>query len=74
MILTLIKIDFQNMENSESNAISETDIESFSDEENITAFKKLSDYIDEQMYETKMYIGWNKEVYPQFRIKQINPR
>ena len=65
-VLRLIRIDFCNIENRSSDAISETTIGLFCEKGDLTAHGVLSDWICKQPAE-KLYLGWDGEFYPKFK-------
>lgn len=67
--LTLIRIDFDIMENRVGSAISETIVCTFTDEPGRTAPLKMRVYL-EGMDPPRLYYAWNREVYPQFVIRK----
>ena len=65
--IRLVQINFDNLENSD--ARSETELGVFVDEDNLTAQGKIGLYFQEQMEPKKLYLGWDDNVYPQFRLE-----
>lgn len=66
--LQLIVVDFNNMENQLGSALmSETTV--FMDDEDDTAHNKINTWLEKKRY--MMYLGWNKEVYPKFRVQEV---
>lgn len=68
--IRLVRIDFDSMENRISNAISYTEIGIFVDSD-ITAYAKIKEWFSKQNL-IKCYIGWDHEVYPQWRLKETD--
>ena len=67
--IRLVKIDFDNLEN--HNAICSEDLGVFVDGDNLTAHGKVKEFI-RKMQPVKPYLGWNGQVYPQFRLEKID--
>lgn len=67
-IIKLTIIDFDSMENDSSCAISAEDYY-FKGNDKYTAHKVCGDFV--QSLERKFYLGWNEEVYPQFKVEKI---
>lgn len=70
-LLVLKKVTFDNLEN--HNARSEEEVACFLDDENEKAYAKLKRYLEE-LGPTQLYIGYDMEVYPQFRVEVRHPR
>lgn len=70
-LLILKRITFDNLEN--HNARSEEELACFLDDENEKAYAKLKRYLQE-LEPQQPYIGYDMEVYPQFRVERRHPR
>jgi len=66
-VLTLTQIDFDYLENREEAAISRTELGSFTDDKDKTAFKKVEELLAE-LKPLKLYLAWNNRVYPKFEV------
>lgn len=64
--LQLIITEFENLEN--HNPESAT-IQIFVDDEDETAHHKINMFLEKKRY--MMYLGWNREVYPKFQVKDV---
>ena len=64
--LQLIKIDFDPLENHNPES---AEIQIFIDEENNTAHNQINTYLEKQSI--KPYLGWNREVYPKYKVKDV---
>jgi hypothetical protein len=62
----LIRIDFDNMENRD--ALYETSLGTFVQSDELTAHGVLLKWLSEQP-PVNMYLGWDGEVYPKFKVK-----
>jgi hypothetical protein len=76
-ILRLIKITFDNLENESAAARHEEDLGTFVNEPTIdatntvgkTAYVKVGELLC--TLEIKLYLGWDGQVYPQFRVEKV---
>lgn len=68
--LVITRTDFASMENHIGAAIAKKNVAVFIDDENGTAFKQVEDWLAAQQ-PTKLYLGWDKRVYPRFAIEEI---
>ena len=66
-IIELIKISFDTLENRISNAISEKSLGMFTSSKGLTAQGNVSRFIA-KLSNIKMYVGWDCEVYPKYKI------
>jgi hypothetical protein len=71
-LLRLIKIDFDNLENESAAAHCELCLGSFVDESGKTACAKVGELL--QTLEVRLYLGWDGQVYPQFRVEKVYAR
>ena len=71
-VLKLTVIYFDSMENSVTQAEYILEELLFMDDKEQTAYSKLNQYIQSKDY--KLYLGWNKEVYPKLKVEQVNVR
>lgn len=46
------------------------DLGVFIDGDNLTAHEKVMEFLNELPPETR-YLGWNNEVYPQYKLKKV---
>jgi len=68
MVITkLTIIDFDNMENNETETIREEKY--FQEFNGNTGHFYADDYI--KNYNVKLYLGWNQTVYPKFKIENV---
>lgn len=65
--LRLIKIDFDNMENVDTFVYKQIGI--FATTEMNTAYSKIEVYF-KVMAPEKRYLGWDREVYPKYKIEK----
>jgi hypothetical protein len=75
-VYNLFRIDFDNSENEIGNAISKKLIATFWDGREGTAHLKCDDYLQSLRSKTGEmkpvqynYLGWNKEIYPQYKVE-----
>lgn len=67
-ILRLVRIGFDNLENRSGDALTTSTVKIFMDDPSgKTAHGKASDWLDSYPPQ-RMYLGWNGQVYPQFKI------
>lgn len=67
--LKLEIIDFDTLENDESNALYTHSEIIFCSDENLSAYKKIGDHLSCLTYAP--YIAWNLQVYPQFKVSTV---
>ena len=67
-ISRLIQIDFNTMENSSAEAICEKQVGIFQGDDKIRAHGKMAEWFGGKKFD--LYLGWNGQVYPQFRIEE----
>lgn len=67
LITKLTIIDFDNMENIETEVIREEKY--FQDKDGFTGHYYAGEYI--KNYNVKLYLGWNNHVYPRFKLQDI---
>lgn len=67
-ISRLIQIDFDTMENRSAEAMCEKQLGVFQDDDKIMAHGKIARWFDGKKF--ALYLGWNGQVYPQFRIEE----
>lgn len=65
-VLVVRRVDFDNMENKIGDAESSKEVRAFGDDVEKTAHLKASEFISG--LDVKMYLGWNREVYPKFIV------
>jgi hypothetical protein len=70
--LKLHKITFEVLENNLNSALCSEELGIFT-EEGTTACKKIQDYLHE-MGPVMMYLGWDGNVYPQFKVERVDFR
>lgn len=68
-IITLIKINFDSLENDLGNAITESKLGVFSGTNGLTAHGNVAKFIA-NMEPEKRYLGWNGEVYPIYKLEK----
>lgn len=69
-VIRLIRIDFDSMENQLGNAICEKEIAVFAGvKDGEVAHLRCAKYLD-ALPPTKLYLGWNGEVYPKFTTQK----
>ncbi len=68
-VTRLIRIDFDNLENSGSDAVTENLLATFSDDGEKTAHRKVNEWLANYP-PVKLYQGWDEKIYPKFVIKQ----
>lgn len=66
-IIRLIKVDHDNLEN--RNAVHSTNLGNFIEGDGLTAHGKVANFID-KMEPEKRYLGWDGNVYPQYRLEK----
>lgn len=66
-IIRLVRIDFDGLENHTPRY--ETDMGTFGTTPAKTAYARLRDWMEEQT-PIKHYVGYDKQVYPQFRLEE----
>ena len=66
--LKVTRIDFDNMENRDGEGVSSEHI--FADTPDASAFTLARAWIEAQPAR-KCYLGWNKQVYPQYRVTDL---
>ncbi len=71
--LRLVRVVMDTLENNLSDAIITKEIGIFVDDHDYgkTAFLKIRKYF-ESLEPERMYVGWNNQVYPQYRIETVN--
>ncbi len=66
-IFTLVRIDFDNLEN--RNAEMETEVATFIDSAKETAYTKCEKFLAKMKPEAP-YLGWDYEIYPKMKLKR----
>ena len=67
-VVILYRIDFDNLENNIGNAINKRELGVFGPKPPLTAHGNCSDYIS-KLEPFRMYLGWDGEIYPQFKME-----
>ena len=60
-VLTLIKIDFDNMENSDARVTTKVGI--------FSSYNSLKEWVSKQTPE-KLYLGWDEQIYPKYKVEK----
>lgn len=69
IIYSLYRIDFDTLENNIGSAISSTKVCAFYDDSNGRAYKEISKWMS-GLGQLHYYIGWDKQIYPQWRLEE----
>lgn len=64
----LVQIDFDTLENESAQALSVKQIGVFQDDEKLRAHGKIAQWFGGKKFD--LYLAWNGQVYPQFRIEE----
>jgi hypothetical protein len=68
--LRLIKVDFDGMENRLPEAVCKEELATFVDDGRDSAYRKAEGYLS-VLAPVKVYLGWDQQVYPQFRLEPV---
>jgi hypothetical protein len=66
-VVEIIKTSFDGLENKSERAIRDESLGLFTDDGKLTAQGNAAEFIS-KLPEIKMYIGWDGEVYPKFKL------
>ena len=69
-----VRIDFDNLENQVDAALMSTELGVFLDDADATAYRKVQDFLHEEVEPPTFYLGHNKEIYPQFKLYPFRAR
>jgi len=72
-LMRLTKIEFDNLENDLGEAIVKKEIGLFEGDEHFTAQAKVGTWFRLQN-PFQMYLGWDGQVYPQFKTESVNTK
>ena len=65
-VIRLVRVDFDNLENRDGRM--ENEIGIFGPTDQLSAYGVISDWFKKQP-PMKLYVGWDQQVYPQFRLE-----
>ena len=69
--MMVIKVDFDSRQELEALALSEEELGAFVDGDGQETARSKVDAFLKTLYTESLYLGWNNQIYPQFRVKEI---